>query len=79
MINAIREGQSTDTVSKQEIFDILEGHGNNPVLAAFSFHTHNAAVKVCVIDGQSAKFIQTDAGGIKHLQNSPVTDAGEGS
>jgi hypothetical protein len=25
MINAIREGQSTETVSKQEIFDILEG------------------------------------------------------
>ena len=25
MINAIREGQTTGTVSKQEIFDILEG------------------------------------------------------
>jgi len=25
MINAIREGQSTETVSKQEVFDILEG------------------------------------------------------
>jgi len=25
MINAIREGQNTETVSKQEIFDILEG------------------------------------------------------
>jgi len=25
MINAIREGQSTETVSKQEIVDILEG------------------------------------------------------
>ena len=25
LINAIREGQSTETVSKQEIFDILEG------------------------------------------------------
>ena len=25
MINAIREGQNTEAVSKQEIFDILEG------------------------------------------------------
>ena len=25
MINAIRQGQNTETVSKQEIFDILEG------------------------------------------------------
>jgi len=25
MINAIREGQDTETVSKQDIFDILEG------------------------------------------------------
>lgn len=25
MINAIREGQNTETVSKQEVFDILEG------------------------------------------------------
>ena len=25
LINAIREGQNTETVSKQEIFDILEG------------------------------------------------------
>ena len=25
MINAIREGQNTETISKQEIFDILEG------------------------------------------------------
>ena len=25
LINAIREGQSTETVHKQEIFDILEG------------------------------------------------------
>ena len=25
MIHAIREGQNTETVSKQEIFDILEG------------------------------------------------------
>ena len=25
LINAIREGQSTETINKQEIFDILEG------------------------------------------------------